>query len=1120
MSTPRETFQSLLREMFQIEAAAELDFGIYRILGQKRGVVEKFINEQLVDAISAELNSGALRQEAGIATQIADLAAQIRENIADDAIDAAGNLAASHHGTKLGRQYLALQQQAKGARPANDREASIYNHLVQFFSRYYDNGDFLSLRRYSKREKYAIPYNGEEVHLHWANADQYYIKTGEQFTEYRWRDPSGGVRARFTVTQADVPKDNIKSPDTRYFLPQTDALTLEQAGAPKDKHTLVTLPFHYRGLTAAEADRFEQEAKDRGITSNGKIQQAILAVAAETLAKSKTLKETPEALNALLAEHHKDADSNPVSRLAHHLRRFSRKNSSDYFIHKDLEGFLSRELDFYLKNEVLQLDSLDAGGEERAEGWFQMMRLIRRIGHVIIRFLAQIENFQKRIFEKKKFVTSSHFCLTLDRIPESLYPEIAKNSAQIAEWKRLFSIQEAKGWTETPPVAFLKKNWNLVVDTKFFDEEFVDAALAAQPDIEAGLGGLAIHSENFQGLSLVEELYRERSKCIYIDPPYNTSSSAILYKNDYRHSSWATFMRDRLAGLWRLLKNDGAVFVSIDKTERQILEVVLDAVFGAENYVEELIWTQNTANSQLPNYSTNHEYVEVFAKNRSSAEQDPDMFRQMKPGCSEVLDLVRTLNPEFPSIDQIESAVVKLYEEHLASFRDELESKGIEWNSETQKLDPWKGIYPYSRAEYRSASGEYVPEEKARQRKAEIWVWSAISLSAPAAKQSPTTKDKNHPNFRFYKPAHPVTGKPCPHPRGGWKCPQLSDPDNPERRSFLSLQKDSRIAWGEDDQTVPRIKGFLHEVETNIGTSVFYDYNDGEAQLADLFGESGLFLSPKNSRFPGRFIDQATRKTDVVVDCFGGSGSTPHGVMDLNRVDGGMRSYVVMEQGDHFETLVRPRLQKVIYSPDWKAGKPQARDAGISHCFQYVKLESYEDALGNIAFNENEAAQRQLRFDEYVIHYMLAFETGQSETLLDCEKLATPFDYKLEIRDNGDTAVKAVDLPATFNFLIGLRVRTRKVYWRMQGKQKLRYLVYRGRTNPHATGGEREVAVVWRTTDGWGLKDFQADREFIRKEKILEGTDEAFANTDCLMEGIKSLDPVFKRRMFNQEETV
>src|ERR1700681_4040916 len=99
------------------------------------------------------------------------------------------------------------------------------------------------------------------------------------------------------------------------------------------------------------------------------------------------------------------------------------------------------------------------------------------------------------------------------------------------------------------------------------------------------------------------------------------------YKTDYKNSSFAAMMYDRLELLWRALAKDGAIFVSIDKTERTIVQHVLDEIFGADNRVEELIWAMNTNNSQAPNYSTNHEYVLVYAKHRPTAEKDRGMFR-------------------------------------------------------------------------------------------------------------------------------------------------------------------------------------------------------------------------------------------------------------------------------------------------------------------------------------------------------------------------------------------------------------------------------------------------------------------------------------------------------------
>jgi adenine-specific DNA-methyltransferase len=148
---------------------------------------------------------------------------------------------------------------------------------------------------------------------------------------------------------------------------------------------------------------------------------------------------------------------------------------------------------------------------------------------------------------------------------------------------------------------------------------------------------------------------------------------------------------------------------------------------------------------------------------------------------------------------------------------------------------------------------------------------------------------------------------------------------------------------------------------------------------------------------------------------------------------------------------------------------------------------------------------------------MLEFETSESETLLNIEKLSSPFDYTLEIRDGEESCFKKVDLPETFNFLIGLRVQTRKVFWRGTGKNKVKYLVLKGRTNPHATGGEREVVVVWRTTKDWKKADFEADKTFIEENKLNKDADEVFVNCDSFVKNANSLDPVFKRRMFNEE---
>ena len=549
MTTPREKFQTLLRKLFQFDNA-ELDFGIYRIMNHKRAVIERFIEKDLIKGLDQELKRGAHAEQADLARQLVEATAKIRETFSGDALDAEGNLLKGQD-LQLGKEYLALRARAGGAKSSPELEAEIFNHLYAFFSRYYDDGDFMSLRRYSRRDKYAIPYNGEEVHLHWANADQYYIKTGENFTDYSYKH--GGWMVRFKLRNANVEQNNVKGAK-RFFIPRSGDIELDA------KTKTLSIPFEYRPLNADEEIRFGKGGGANGETEagNGKAkakkkkgQEGILAdaVAAIQLAAKKT----PDALAALLHEKRKDADGETVTLLDHHLRAYTRSNTADFFFHKDLKGFLDRELDFYLKNEVLNLDELEAGGESRSETWFQTLRAIKAIGLQIIAFVAQIENFQKRLFEKKKFVTDVRYCVTLDRVPEELLSEIAKNKTQIEEWKQLFHVHEINGFSEPLKANFLQTNNNLLVDTRFFDRTFKDRLLASFENSDATCDGLLIHSENFQALNLLRYVCREQVKCVYIDPPYNTESSSIPYKNDYRHSTWAAMMYDRVADVTPLL---------------------------------------------------------------------------------------------------------------------------------------------------------------------------------------------------------------------------------------------------------------------------------------------------------------------------------------------------------------------------------------------------------------------------------------------------------------------------------------------------------------------------------------------------------------------------------------
>lgn len=1072
MSQNLEKLKRLLAELFQFDQA-DLDFGIYRIMNAKRDEISRFLDRDLLPQVREAFAAYEAGNRGAVEAELAN------------AIQNAKDLGFDPEASPTVKEIRARLAQATDVTAL---ENEVYSHLFNFFRRYYDEGDFISLRRY-KEGVYAIPYEGEEVKLHWANRDQYYIKTSENFRNYTFRLPSG-KRVHFKLAQADTERENNQAQNgknRRFILWEQEPLA-EQDGelVIRFEYRPQTKPAKQADLNAAAVERILTQ-----ITGFDEWRRELTVLSGTEKNPSRTL-------------------------LEKHLADYTARNTFDYFIHKDLSGFLRRELDFYIKNEVMHLDDVESETAPRVEQYLSKIKAIRRIAHKLIDFLAQIEDFQKRLWLKKKFVVETQYCMTLDRVPEVLYAEIAANEAQHQEWIRLFAIDEIQadlinpGYSSPLTVEFLKANQNLLVDTRFFDAEFKRTLLAAVEDLDASADGMLVHSDNFQALRLLNARYRDKSKCIYIDPPYNTDSSSIPYKNDYKHSSFATLMYDRLAELRRLLRPDGAIFVSIDKAERTVVEHMLDEIFGPDNHIEELIWTQNTANSQLPNYSTNHEYVEVYARDRSAVEADADMFREPKPGYAEIVAILEDLNPQYPAPKVVEAAIKKLFREHLDSFRDEIEASGREWDAETQKQDPWKGIYNYCNVEYRDSTGCFVQPEEARARSARLSVWREISPSAPAGKQSPTTKDPDHHNYRYYKPLHPLTGRPCPHPKGGWKFPLNPEPGNPSRRSFVELDRDKRIVWGDDETKVPQTKGFLHEVETNIGTSVFYEYNDGESEVAGMFGRSGLFLSPKSSRFVRRFVAQTTRKSDLVIDAFGGSGSTAHAVLSLNSDDQANRRYVLIEVGDHFVDLLKPRVLKAAYSKGWREGRPSDRK-GQSHCLKYIRLESYEDTLNNLELKRSGAQQSLLDQhadlrEDYMLRYMLDVESRGSASLLNVERFDDPFNYQLNISTGtaGETAPTVVDLVETFNYLLGLRVKTMD---EVRGVRVVTGL------NP---AGER-VLVLWRRVkeidndalDSWFRKQGYntRDQEF----------DVIYVNGDNNLENLRKDEQTWKVRLIEQE---
>ncbi len=555
-----------LREIFQIDRA-DLDFGIYRILNSRSKEIGDYLQNRLPAKIQAAFSTSSQ-------TQINSWQKELAE--AEKAAAALGvnpdNL------PKIQELKDKITSAQKGSVTS---EAVVYNHLLTFFSRYYEEGDFISQRRY-KGDTYAVPYSGEEVLLHWANKDQYYTKSGENFSNYRFK-LSDDREVFFRLTAADTAKDNRKDNDATRVFALVQERVIEKEDDNGNLYEEVVYPV--REISDALGGKTLEICFEYTVASEG-------GKKAQKIANENTI----ATLQDLIGEDWKavwqpaPTEKNPNRTLLEkHLADYTAKNTADYFIHKDLGGFLRRELDFYIKNEVMDLDNIqDAPTFANIEGSLHQIQTLRAIAREIIDFLAQLEDFQKKLWLKKKFVAKSHWLITLNYIPQEMLKTVFANAKQREAWKNLFVINDLINLDKNPD-SFAESNPYLTVDTSLFSASFQTALLAAlsnDHDLDEATDGLLIHSDNFQALNLLQARYRGQVRCIYIDPPYNTGDDGFVYKDNYKSSSWLSMMENRVLLARNLLAENSALFCQISDIENTNLNKLMVSIFGIENHRE------------------------------------------------------------------------------------------------------------------------------------------------------------------------------------------------------------------------------------------------------------------------------------------------------------------------------------------------------------------------------------------------------------------------------------------------------------------------------------------------------------------------------------------------------
>ena len=996
----------MLRSLFEFDRA-DLDFGIYRVMNLKSKLIDEKLIKGIDEIVEAELSRLIGRARSAREKDLDAAREKITAAFGKDALDARGNLRGNKK-TPLGLEYAEAKARAEAVAATAGAQIEIYNHLLQFFSRYYADGDFVSQKRASSRGTYALSHNGEEVRLHWANRGQYYIKNADRFAAYGFL--AGDCRARFAVCEArDLPRDDSKESDKRHYFPLVDrARFCEEDG-------FVEIPFDFRAAVAADG----LEEKDIQSQINRRATQAAEGV-------------FPSWARDLLAE-----SGGKESPFARHLDRYTRGNLADFFVHKNLREFLSRELDFYLKSEVLRLDEVAETDLLRADSQISVALAVRAVALQAIEFLSQFEDFQKTLWEKRKFVTATAFIVRAGLVGEKLRRAVVACEKQWIEWRdklavlgdkagALFGKAKSKARKE-----FLDAHPSLPVDTANFEGgSFKDDLLASFENIDKICDGEMIHGDNFQALNLLAGKYRKRVKCAYADPPYNSPSSEILYKNGYKHSSWLAMMENRISAIAPLLSPEGVQVFAIDENEQERLGILLDEIL-AEKKKTCVSVVHNPSGQQGDAFSYCHDYIYFVFPHAPGVIGLED--RKETPDVRPLRDVSKGNHLR----ENAANCFYPIYarDGKVVGFGDVCEESFHPESANVSREDGAIEIYPI--------------DAQGIERK---WVFARDSVEEIAD--------------------------------------ELKVEFNQRRKIYDIIRTKTDFNF------------------KTVWSDKKYSANSYGSKLLNHILGKEKFDFPKSIHAASDSVRAACgeSRAPIVIDYFAGSGTTAHAVINLNREDGGRRKFILAEMGEHFDTILLPRVKKIVFTPEWRGGKPDPRHSltqdeidRAPRLLKYCRIESYEDALDNIEFSGDAVP---LPFDDYEARYMLQWESKECATFANGARLNSPFSYSL--RRAGAQKMAIADLPETFNYLVGLRLCRRRVL----SRGKRRYLVDRGVLRG------KQTAVVWRDTSGWKAADYKADRDFVAGIDLTQGAEVIYTNGDSRIEGAQSLNSIFRKRMF------
>ena len=691
---------------------------------------------------------------------------------------------------------------------------NIYTKLYNFFSSYLnETGTPFFYDTPMHKNIYAKVYtNSKDTSLFYKTQNLYYVKSDTLYHDAE-------------ITSQDSKHTFIF--DTSHFIPNADnaknkaifKFTIEEnirIYVLNDKESLKELPNVFKQNSSDLSDEFIKSLKDKKI----QLQE--------------------EEIKKILSS-------------------YKRQNEIDFFIHKNARAFLQEQFNLWLCNYVL--DDITQWRQEKIDE----LNTLKKAAFNIIAYIADFEDELKAIWCKPKFAKNVEYVFSLDRIDSALLDSVINDEgfkAQIKEWHELRLIDES----------FDIKNINdekykfLPLDTKHFNKATKYKILSTFEDIESTLNGELIKSDNFQALNTLLPKYQNKLDLIYIDPPYNAPASEIIYKNNFKDSTWLAMMENRLDLAKGFLSERGILSCAIDENEQENLGLLLSDIFY--EYEKTCVSVEhNPKGIQGDNFSYSNEFAYFL----------------------------------IPDDAEIQNEIIEMQYKEL-----------MKTGKESERYTAKNCFYPiYVKDSKIIGFGNVCKEDFHPQKK--------IINNKGILEIYPIDSNGNERKWRY------------------------------SRESVENVKENLKVFFTKDSITIK-----LGKTEKSFKTMWYgakYSATEyGSKILKDILPNND-FDYPKSIHTVKDSIYLASKEDSTILDFFGGSGTTAHAVLELNR-EGSKRKFVLVEMGEHFYNVIIPRIKKVAFSSEWKNGElKNAKQVNpISIAFRYYELESYEESLSNCEY--------------------------------------------------------------------------------------------------------------------------------------------------------------------------